>query len=245
MLGKVLPPTFARPLYLAPGGRCRPTERSLPLEVAEASANHTSSRVAAVCHPAGTHSSPSPGSSTAGSGGSKTAEPWDGGDFPRASTDVHFLAGSWQTGVNRCLCMSTDVTSDARKPLKQSGFGGFRTRARGFDSPRLHCNLLWDKRLRALQNTSWLFPGKSAPNPPNGWLTFGRDGAGGTGIASRRRAISENIHLKSETIGGRSRPQIGRPKTTTKRTSHAAYRTPRGQGDSTRHTHFRRYHRLC
>ncbi len=58
--------------------------------------------------------------------------------FLPMSMNVHFLAGSWQTGVNRCLCLSTDVTSNARKPLKQSGLGGSRTRERGFDSPRLH-----------------------------------------------------------------------------------------------------------
>ena len=34
------------------------------------------------------------------------------------ATDVHFLAGSWHWGANRCLCMLSDVKSDARKPLK-------------------------------------------------------------------------------------------------------------------------------
>ncbi len=40
-----------------------------------------------------------------------------GGDFPRVSTDGHFLAGSWQMSGNGCLCMLSDVTLDVRKPL--------------------------------------------------------------------------------------------------------------------------------
>ncbi len=38
--------------------------------------------------------------------------------FLPMSTHVHFLAGSWQMGVNRRLRVSSDVTLDARKPLK-------------------------------------------------------------------------------------------------------------------------------
>ena len=56
---------------------------------------------------------------------------WGGRDVrsgPRiaaAPTDVHFLAGSWQTGVNRCLSLSTAVTLYARKPLETQRLGRF------------------------------------------------------------------------------------------------------------------------
>ena len=52
------------------------------------------------------------------------------------SMDVHFLAGSWHVGGNGCLCMLSDVTRNARRPLQYSGFRGFETRVWSFDSPR-------------------------------------------------------------------------------------------------------------
>ena len=53
------------------------------------------------------------------------------------SMNGHFLAGSWQMGVHRCLCMLSDVTLDARKPLKHGEYCGSATWEWSFDSPRL------------------------------------------------------------------------------------------------------------